>query len=315
MKEVINVIDIKRNEQLNQPIFVQKKVLELVEIKECYEVVDSLIQEGIIKDIEKDIGYIYYVIPFGNMTDKELGISYTYNNFEWEIENQDPDFMKFVDYEKVLEDIRVHNEYDSNYIQYVNVEALGKALLSGSDFYLHYYKVGENVYGFDKNNSDDMRDYYPDEEVAKQCYLTIENHLENGVETIEAFELTRKDLVDLYEKDYVVKVSGTKFLGIINDMLERNDFLPIIEDDLRDISETQSVHYGNIQELMTYLNYAFECNSYYYDGLKHLLQIEKLSVEIAIKRMDALKKDEDYLYKELLTYLVPEAMNHSQEAA
>lgn len=115
------------------------------------------------------------------------------------------------------------------------------------------------------------------------------------------------------EENIVVDIKDTKVLKIINNMLESNDFFPVIEDDLRDISKTQTIHFGNIQELMTYLNYAFESNSHYYDGLKYLLEVEKIPVGLAIEKMDIQKENEDFLYKELLTYLVPDVMNKNNQ--
>ena len=105
-----------------------------------------------------------------------------------------------------------------------------------------------------------------------------------------------------------IDIDGTEFLNIINTRLESNNYFEAIEDDLLDIKESKTIHFGNIQELMTYLSFSQEDNKHYYDGLKTLIEVG-MCPSCAIDIMDETIEENEYLYVELLNYLTSDAMN------
>ena len=109
-------------------------------------------------------------------------------------------------------------------------------------------------------------------------------------------------------KDTIIDIDGTEFLEVINTKLERNLFFKEIEDNLLDIKESKTIHYGNIQELMTYLSFTQEDNEHYYKGLKHFIE-EGMCPLCAIEEMDTTIQEDNYLFVELLRYLVPDVMS------
>ena len=108
-----------------------------------------------------------------------------------------------------------------------------------------------------------------------------------------------------------IDIDGTEFLNIINTRLESNNYFELVEDDLLDIQETKTVHFGNIQELMTYLSFSQEDNTHYYDGLKTLIEVG-MCPSNAIDIMDKTIEEDEYLYVELLKYLTSDTMNSDE---
>ena len=111
-----------------------------------------------------------------------------------------------------------------------------------------------------------------------------------------------------------INIKDTKFLEIINRKLKRGDFFPEIGEDLLSLSETAMISMENIQELMTYLSFAATSNDHYYDGLKHLVLIEKTSIGKAFKKIDKEKNENDYLYEEILRFFAPDVFEDEEAA-
>jgi len=109
--------------------------------------------------------------------------------------------------------------------------------------------------------------------------------------------------------DEVMNIENTEILEIINTKLERNDFFPEIAEDLLDISTSKTISYENIQELMTYLKFAFESNDHYYEGVKHLIMEENTLPVSAFSKMDREKEENDTLYGAILKVLAPESFS------
>jgi len=107
----------------------------------------------------------------------------------------------------------------------------------------------------------------------------------------------------------VMNIENTEILEIINTKLERNDFFPEIAEDLIDISTSKTISYDNIQELMTYLKFAFESNDHYYEGAKHLIMEENTLPVSAFSKMDREKEENDTLYGAILKVLAPESFS------
>lgn len=196
----------ERNQLLELSLLKQIKFLDVKDIRDYYEVVDFLIQVGIIKDLEKDAGYIYYVIHCGKMSYQELGLQYADNYLEMAIESMlekaetHEELMKYVDYKKILENIENEGDYYWDIPRYVDVEALGHALVEEFGFSVEYFRVGENVFEFEKTNADSMMDHYLNEDAVIYTYLTVKNYLEapqkNIDEVLAACELTKNEFMN-----------------------------------------------------------------------------------------------------------------------
>jgi len=111
------------------------------------------------------------------------------------------------------------------------------------------------------------------------------------------------------EDDEVMNIENTEILEIINTKLERNDFFPEIAEDLIDISTSKTISYENIQELMTYLKFAFESNDHYYLKAEHLIMEENTLPVSAFSKMDREKEENDTLYGAILKVLAPESFS------
>ena len=107
----------------------------------------------------------------------------------------------------------------------------------------------------------------------------------------------------------IMDIKNTKILEIINTKLERGDFFPEIAEDLIEISSSKTISMDNMQELFTYLNFAFESNAHYYDGVKHLIMEEKMLPVSAFAKIDKEKEENETLYEEILRLIAPEGFS------
>ena len=114
-------------------------------------------------------------------------------------------------------------------------------------------------------------------------------------------------------KNMIIDIDGTEFLEIINNKIERDEFIQKIENDLIDISETKKLHLDNIQSLMTYLTFTQESNTHYYEGLVFLLENTDLNRTSAINMMDEIMEEDENLYIELLNHFAPDVIGSNDK--